>query len=56
MCFIILYDGVLLCLKHLNPSLNVNNKNCEGLTPLLLVTRDLDLFDKSKETNKLQTF
>ena len=35
-------------LKHLNPNLNVNNKNCEGLTPLLLVTRDLDLFDASK--------
>lgn len=35
-------------LKNLNPCLNVNIKNSEGLTPLLLVTRDLDLFEKSK--------
>ena len=42
------YFIFLFSLKHLNPNLNVNNKNSEGLTPLLLVTRDLDLFDASK--------
>ena len=43
-----IFRGFFYFLKQLNPNLNVNNKNCEGLTPLLLVTRDLDLFDASK--------
>ncbi len=29
-----------------NNMLSVNCRNSEGLTPLLLVTRDTDLFDK----------
>ena len=28
--------------------MDVNCKNADGLTPLLLVTRDLNLFEKSK--------
>lgn len=33
--------------------LDVNCKNADGLTPLLLVTRDLNLFEKSKRLNTL---
>lgn len=51
--YLIRVDTMFLsALQHLNRNLNVNSKNSEGLTPLLLVTRDLDFFRKSKLTSE----